>query len=326
MTLESDRMNNLVLSKDDFDKEIKVVMEERRWRTEDRAQSLVMEQLNAAAFIASPYRAPVVGWMNDLEAMTVEDAREWYERWYAPNNALLIVAGQYKLNPWTKEIYAFPDKGGIVPVVGVDGWSRIINSNPQFDGMDFEQDADSCTCTIYRKDRAHPIRVTEYLSECKRGTGPWGSHPRRMLRHKSMIQCARLAFGYSGIYDQDSGGFGTSPKFPMPINLSWLIEQGATGNPEALEPLELLSTAASWLVRLQSAVALAELAAAVPAHRERVRAVLARMERSSEGLTGRMVLADRMAVLDALLDTERWPAAGAVASLYFSPGTPWTRQ
>lgn len=93
MTLESDRMNNLVLSKDDFDKEIKVVMEERRWRTEDRAQSLVMEQLNAAAFIASPYRAPVVGWMNDLEAMTVDDAREWYERWYAPNNALLIVAG-----------------------------------------------------------------------------------------------------------------------------------------------------------------------------------------------------------------------------------------
>ncbi|MBP6817033.1 MAG: insulinase family protein [Burkholderiaceae bacterium] len=93
MTLESDRMHNLVLSKDEFDKEIKVVMEERRWRTEDRAQSLVMEQLNAAAFIASPYRAPVVGWMNDLEAMTVDDAREWYERWYAPNNALLIVAG-----------------------------------------------------------------------------------------------------------------------------------------------------------------------------------------------------------------------------------------
>ena len=93
MTLESDRMHNLVLSKEEFDKEIKVVMEERRWRTEDRAQSLVMEQLNAAAFIASPYRAPTVGWMNDLEAMTVEDAREWYERWYAPNNALLIVAG-----------------------------------------------------------------------------------------------------------------------------------------------------------------------------------------------------------------------------------------
>lgn len=119
-------------------------------------------------------------------------------------SALLIVAGQYKLNPWTKEIYAFPDKGGIVPVVGVDGWSRIINSNPQFDGMDFEQDADSCTCTIYRKDRAHPTKLTEWMAECKRpGVKPWESHPYRMLRHKAMIQCARIAFGFGGIYDSD---------------------------------------------------------------------------------------------------------------------------
>jgi phage recombination protein Bet len=119
-------------------------------------------------------------------------------------SALMIVASQYGLNPWTKEIYAFPDKGGIVPVVGVDGWSRIINSNPQFDGMDFEQDADSCTCIIYRKDRAHPIKVTEWMAECKRnGVGPWQSHPYRMLRHKAMIQCARIAFGFGGIFDQD---------------------------------------------------------------------------------------------------------------------------
>ena len=118
-------------------------------------------------------------------------------------SALMIVASQYGLNPWTKEIYAFPDKGGIVPVVGVDGWSRIINSNPQFDGMDFEQDADSCTCIIYRKDRAHPIKVTEWMAECKRNAGPWLSHPYRMLRHKAMIQCARIAFGFGGIFDQD---------------------------------------------------------------------------------------------------------------------------
>lgn len=118
--------------------------------------------------------------------------------------ALLIVAEQHGLNPWTKEIYAFPDKGGIVPVVGVDGWARIINDHAQFDGMDFAQDDESCTCTIHRKDRAHPIRVTEYMSECKRpNVGPWQSHPRRMLRHKAMIQCARLAFGFSGIYDED---------------------------------------------------------------------------------------------------------------------------
>ncbi|WP_312388544.1 phage recombination protein Bet [Stutzerimonas nitrititolerans] len=122
----------------------------------------------------------------------------------AQMQALLIVADQYGLNPWTKEIYAFPDKGGIVPVVGVDGWSRIINNNSQFDGMDFQQDDESCTCIIYRKDRNHPIKVTEWMSECKRdGVGPWKSHPKRMLRHKAMIQCARLAFGYTGIFDED---------------------------------------------------------------------------------------------------------------------------
>lgn len=119
--------------------------------------------------------------------------------------ALLIVANQYGLSPWTKEIYAFPDRNnGIVPVVGVDGWSRIINSHAQFDGMDFEQDDESCTCIIFRKDRSHPIRVTEWMAECRRkNVGPWESHPRRMLRHKAMIQCARLAFGFVGIYEQD---------------------------------------------------------------------------------------------------------------------------
>jgi phage recombination protein Bet len=119
--------------------------------------------------------------------------------------ALLIVANQYGLSPWTKEIYAFPDRNnGIVPVVGVDGWSRIINSHPQFDGIDFEQDEISCTCTIHRKDRGHPVRVTEYMAECRRdGVGPWKSHPYRMLRHKALIQCARLAFGFVGIFDQD---------------------------------------------------------------------------------------------------------------------------
>jgi len=123
----------------------------------------------------------------------------------AQMTALLIVAQQYGLSPWTKEIYAFPDKNnGIVPVVGVDGWSRIINSHPQFDGIEFEQNDESCTCIIYRKDRNRPIKVTEWMAECKRnGMGPWQSHPRRMLRHKAMIQCARLAFGYGGIYDQD---------------------------------------------------------------------------------------------------------------------------
>ena len=118
--------------------------------------------------------------------------------------ALLIVASQYGLNPFTKEIYAFPDiNNGIVPVVGVDGWARILNNNPQFSGMEFEQNDDSCTCRIYRKDRSHPVVVTEFMSECRRDTKPWKSHPKRMLRHKTMIQAARLAFGFAGIFDED---------------------------------------------------------------------------------------------------------------------------
>lgn len=124
--------------------------------------------------------------------------------------ALLIVADQYGLNPWTKEVYAFPDKGGIVPVVGVDGWSRIINQHPAFDGMEFaDGPADDkglpewIECAVYRKDRGHAIKVREYMAECKRGTQPWNSHPRRMLRHKAMIQAARMAFGFVGIYDED---------------------------------------------------------------------------------------------------------------------------
>lgn len=140
--------------------------------------------------------------------------------------SLLIVAGQYKLNPWTKEIYAFPDKNkGIIPVVGVDGWSRIINSSDNFDGMEFRYSENMLTmegakvpapewieCVIYRSDRKFPTVVREYLTECYRAPfkgkygdviGPWQSHPSRFLRHKATIQCARLAFGFVGIYDQD---------------------------------------------------------------------------------------------------------------------------
>jgi phage recombination protein Bet len=120
--------------------------------------------------------------------------------------ALCIVANAYNLNPWTKEIYAFPDRNnGIVPVVGVDGWSRIINEHPQCDGIQFKEadDGSWIECTIYRKDRQFPTTVREYLSEVRRDTQPWRSHPRRMLRHKALIQCARIVFGFAGIYDPD---------------------------------------------------------------------------------------------------------------------------
>ena len=86
--LEADRMANLNLTKEEFEKEIKVVMEERRWRTDDKPQAQVNEHFNSAAFRTHPYGRPVVGWMSDLENMRVEDTREWYNHWYAPNNAV----------------------------------------------------------------------------------------------------------------------------------------------------------------------------------------------------------------------------------------------
>ncbi|HEV7820330.1 MAG TPA: pitrilysin family protein [Burkholderiales bacterium] len=104
--LEADRMANLDLSAQEFAKEIKVVMEERRLRTDDRPQSLVFEQLMATAFTAHPYRTPVVGWMSDLVSMKWQDAREWYDHWYAPNNAIVVVAGD--VNP--QEVFALAEK------------------------------------------------------------------------------------------------------------------------------------------------------------------------------------------------------------------------
>lgn len=96
--LEADRMRNLLLRPQDFVKEIQVVMEERRMRVDDNPQEILLERLNAAAFVASPYHHPVIGWKNDLQNMTVEDLRKWYETWYAPNNAILVVVGDVKPN------------------------------------------------------------------------------------------------------------------------------------------------------------------------------------------------------------------------------------
>jgi zinc protease len=91
--LEADRMRNLVLSPEEFAKEIRVVMEERRMRTDDKPRALLYEQLMAAAYTVSAYKWPIIGWMNDLENMTWQDARDWYRQWYAPNNAYVVVVG-----------------------------------------------------------------------------------------------------------------------------------------------------------------------------------------------------------------------------------------
>lgn len=91
--LEADRMSNLNFDDAEFLKEIQVVMEERRLRTEDNPSSLLNESLMASAYMSSPYRHPVIGWMNDLQNMTASDAREWYRSWYKPNNATVVISG-----------------------------------------------------------------------------------------------------------------------------------------------------------------------------------------------------------------------------------------
>ncbi|WP_133136601.1 M16 family metallopeptidase [Legionella rowbothamii] len=91
--LEADRMNNLLLSADEFAKEIKVIQEERRLRTDDNPQALAFERFLATAHLAAPYNHPVIGWMSDLKQMSVDDIKKWYKRYYAPNNATLVVVG-----------------------------------------------------------------------------------------------------------------------------------------------------------------------------------------------------------------------------------------
>jgi phage recombination protein Bet len=124
--------------------------------------------------------------------------------------AFLVVANEHHLNPLTKEIFGFKGKsGGIQAVVSVDGWARIINEHPQMDGFEFidhkdnEGQLEAITCRMFRKDRAHPGEATEYMAECVMDKDTWKKWPRRMLRHKALIQAARYTFGFAGIVDED---------------------------------------------------------------------------------------------------------------------------
>ncbi len=106
MELEADRMRHLIVLEEEFLKEIEVVKEERRWRTEDKPQSYLREVAMSTAFQTGPYRHPIVGWMNDLDNMTVDDLRDWYQQWYAPNNATLVVSGDVN----AEEVYQLAKK------------------------------------------------------------------------------------------------------------------------------------------------------------------------------------------------------------------------
>ena len=108
MQLEADRFANNQWPDDEFKKEIEVVKEERRMRTEDQPRAVLMEQMMAATFIASPYHRPVVGWMSDLDAMTPSDVRSFHQHWYVPANAALVVAGDVdvaQVRAWAEQTY-----------------------------------------------------------------------------------------------------------------------------------------------------------------------------------------------------------------------------
>lgn len=138
--------------------------------------------------------------------------------------AFLVVAKEYDLNPWTREIYAFPSKrGGVVPVVPIDGWVKLVNRPKDLDGVKYEYEWSepdqngkkhifAITCKIKRKGMAEWVEITEYFDECvmyenRNGQqvmkDTWNKWPVRMLRHKAYIQCARIAYGLSGIYDEE---------------------------------------------------------------------------------------------------------------------------
>lgn len=136
---------------------------------------------------------------------------------------VLSVAQRYDLDPFCKEIYAGRDSfGGVVPIVGVDGWVKMVQNHPEYDGFTTEESEEQIlmpgafsdssawiSTTFYRKDISHPTTVREYLREVYRQSfdfnqpGPWQTHTNRLHRHKSYIQAARMAFGFSGIYDPD---------------------------------------------------------------------------------------------------------------------------
>jgi phage recombination protein Bet len=179
-------------------------------------QAIVQKKPETAVENLPPKQASLIQLMAAKYSMEPAQYANAVKKTAMPGNAtneefaaFLMIAHEYNLNPLLKEIYAFPKKGGgVAPMVSIDGWVNIINSNAKLEGFSFEVHHDdknnlvACTCTMKRKDRSMPTVVTEYLAECIRNTEPW-KMKYRMLRHKALIQAARYCFGLSGIYDED---------------------------------------------------------------------------------------------------------------------------
>jgi len=226
LRLEADRMANLTLSAEEFAKEIKVVMEERRWRTEDRPHSLVYEQLMATALTAHPYRNPIIGWMNDLENMRVEDARDFYRKWYAPNNAVLVIVGDVE----PKEVFALAEKHfGAIPSRALPA-RKPQEEPPQLGVKRVTVKAPAELPTVMMTFRAPALRDPER---------DWEPYAMKMLAavlsgndaarlNRSLVREQRLASGADASYD----GIARGPEFfylsatPIPGKSAAVVEEG----------------------------------------------------------------------------------------------------
>ena len=141
--------------------------------------------------------------------------------------AFLLVCEKYGLDPFLKEIYpTLTQKQGLLPVVSVDGWLRLLHRQDDFDGLSIEFSDEKttvelvdrmagkyavtaptkCRVAIHLKNKSYPVTIEEYFAEVVRPTDPWRTHPCRMLRHKAVIQCIRVAYSFGGIYDADEAG------------------------------------------------------------------------------------------------------------------------
>ena len=170
----------------------------------------------AAALAVQPEERSLTAKMAEKYGMNTENFLSTMKKTVMPSEnvsnehiaAFMMVAKEYDLNPFTEEIYAFPAKGGVKAMVGLDGWIKVANRQPSYQGIEHVDNFEDgelvrVTGIVHRKDQKVPTRITEYMDECKRNTTPWNQWPKRMLRHKAMIQAIRIAFGVCGIYDKD---------------------------------------------------------------------------------------------------------------------------
>ena len=187
---------------------------------------IAKKTLNIFTIMATKYNLDQEKFLQTIKNTVIRPGKDGREATMEEIAAFLIVANKYGLDPFTNEIYAFPaKKGGIIPVVGVDGFVRKINNHPDFDGMEinFAEDIiekegakpcpEWCEVKLYRKGITRPVVVREYLDEVYREPfkgeggyvtiGPWQTHTKRLLRHKTIIQAGRVAGYLTGVYDED---------------------------------------------------------------------------------------------------------------------------